>query len=249
MGDEGRIHIATSGWHYGHWIGPFYPANIRKNRLFDFYITRFNTVEINNSFYRLPEEKTLAHWREMTPGDFVFALKASRLITHVKRLKDPAQPLQTFMDRASILAHKLGPILFQLPPRWHRNIERLETFLKALPAGHRFAFEFRDPDWFHEDVYALLREYKAALCIYDFDFLLSPREVTSDFIYIRLHGPAGKYRGRYSEEALRDWALFIRSWRKKVKALYCYFDNDEAGYAPLDALRLGEMVESIRKAA
>lgn len=250
MDDGGRVYIATSGWHYGHWIGPFYPADIRKTKLFEFYVTRFNTVEINNSFYRLPQEKTFAHWRDVTPASFIFALKASRLITHVKRLKDAAQPLQTFMERAGILEDKLGPILFQLPPRWGRNVERLEGFLKLLPAARRFAFEFRDPDWFHEDVYALLREYKAAFCVYDFDYLLSPREVTADFIYIRLHGPSGKYRGQYSEEALRDWASFIRLWRKRVKAVYCYFDNDEAGYAAIDALRLDAMLrQEVRKAA
>lgn len=243
MGDGGRIYIATSGWHYGHWVGPFYPEDIRKNRLFDYYLTRFDTVEINNSFYRLPEEKTLEHWRDAAPEGFVFALKGSRLITHVKRLKDPVQPLKAFLDRAVILGEKLGPVLFQLPPRWKRNMERLESFLKALPKAHRFAFEFRDPDWFHPAVYALLREYNASFCIYDFDFLLSPREVTADFIYIRLHGPAGKYQGQYSEEALAEWAGFMKSWQKKAKALYCYFDNDEAGYAPMDALRLKALME------
>lgn len=239
---EKKVFIATSGWHYGHWIGPFYPAGIRKKNLFEYYCTKFDTVEINNSFYRLPEEKTFAHWREATPTGFVFALKASRLITHVKRLKDPQGPLDTFMERANILGEKLGPVLFQLPPRWRRNLERLEGFLNALPPRGMFAFEFRDPDWFHSDVYALLAEAGAAFCIYDFDFLLSPREVTADFIYIRLHGPAGKYRGQYSEDALRDWASFIRGWKKKGKAVYCYFDNDEAGYAALDAMRLRAMV-------
>jgi uncharacterized protein YecE (DUF72 family) len=238
MGGSGRLCIATSGWHYGHWIGPFYPEGTRKNRLFEHYLTRFDTVEINNSFYRLPEEKTFAHWRDETPAGFVFALKASRLITHVKRLKDPHEPLRNFLERASVLGKKLGPVLFQLPPRWGRNMERLEAFLKALPAGRAFAFEFRDPDWFHPDVYALLREHNAAFCLYDFDLMQSPREVTADFVYIRLHGPAGKYRGQYSEEALEDWAGFLKLWQKKLKALYCYFDNDEAGYAALDALRL-----------
>lgn len=241
MGDNGMVYIATSGWHYGHWIGPFYPPDISKNRLFEYYLTRFNTVEINNSFYRLPEEKTFAHWRDASPEGFVFALKGSRLITHVKRLKDSFEPLKNFLDRAVILGPKLGPVLFQLPPRWRRNLERLEGFLKALPGGYRFAFEFRDPDWFHPDVYALLKEHNASFCIYDFNFLQSPREVTADFIYIRLHGPAGKYQGQYSEEALADWAKFLKLWQKKVKAVYCYFDNDEAGYAAIDALRLKAM--------
>lgn len=238
MGKEARLYIATSGWHYRHWIGPFYPPGTRMGALFEYYLTKFDTVEINNTFYRLPEEKTFALWRDSVPEGFVFALKASRLITHVKRLKEASAPLENFMGRAGILGDRLGPVLFQLPPRWHRNTGRLEGFLKALPKGPRYAFEFRDPDWFHEDVYELLREHNAAFCVYDFDFLLSPREVTADFIYIRLHGPAGRYRGQYSDEALKDWAAFINGWRKKLGAVYCYFDNDEAAYAAIDALRL-----------
>jgi len=240
--DEEGVFIATSGWQYGHWIGPFYPEDIRKTRLFDHYSSRFNTVEVNNTFYRLPEEETFTHWKEKSPEGFIFALKASRFITHVKRLKDPEGPVRNFIERADILAEKLGPILFQLPPRWNVNTLRLGAFLEALPKGYRFAFECRDPSWFDPGVYGLLRERNSAFCIFDFDFLLSPREVTADFIYIRLHGPAGKYRGQYTDEALKDWARFIRGWKKKVKAVYCYFDNDEAGYAATDALRLKKML-------
>ncbi|MBE7415142.1 MAG: DUF72 domain-containing protein [Deltaproteobacteria bacterium] len=236
--EEKGVYIATSGWQYGHWIGPFYPEHIAKSKLFEFYATRFNTVEVNNSFYRLPEKTTFARWKEKSPEKFIFALKASRFITHVKRLKDPVEPVRNFMDRAVALGEKLGPILFQLPPRWNLNIERLAIFLEALPRNFRFAFECRDPSWFHPEVYGLLKEHNSAFCIFDFDFLLSPREVTADFIYIRLHGPAGKYRGQYSEETLRDWAGFIRKWKGKTKAVYCYFDNDEAGYAAADAQRL-----------
>lgn len=174
----------------------------------------------------------------MSPPGFVFALKGSRFITHVKRLKDPGDAVANFIERAGALGEKLGPILFQLPPGWNVNTERLRAFLEALPGGHRFAFECRDPSWFDPEVYRLLKEHNRAFCIFDFDFLLSPREVTADFIYLRLHGPAGKYRGRYSEEALNGWAGFIGRWQGKVKAVYCYFDNDEAGYAAWDALRL-----------
>jgi len=240
--DEKGVFIATSGWQYGHWIGPFYPQDIPKTRLFEYYSRSFNTVEVNNSFYRLPEVKTFERWREKSPDGFIFALKASRFITHVKRLKDPEGPVKNFLERAVALEDKLGPILFQLPPRWNLNTERLRFFLEALPIGYRFAFECRDPSWFNPDVYALLRAHNAAFCIYDFDYLLSPREVTADFIYIRLHGPAGKYRGQYSDAALSGWARFIKGWRRKVKAVYCYFDNDEAGYAAKDAMRLKEML-------
>jgi len=240
--DERGVFIATSGWQYGHWTGPFYPEDLPKTRLFDYYSSRFNTVEVNNSFYRLPEAKTFERWREKSPGGFIFALKASRFITHVKRLKEPEGPIKNFMERAVLLEEKLGPILFQLPPRWNINTERLRFFLEALPEGYRYAFECRDPSWFHPDVYALLKAHNAAFCIFDFDYMLSPRQVTADFVYIRLHGPAGKYRGQYSDGALRDWAGFIRNAKRRAKAVYCYFDNDEAGYAALDAMRLREML-------
>lgn len=241
--EKKRMHIATSGWHYGHWIGPFYPVGVRKKDLLGYYCTRFNTVEINNSFYRLPDEKTLAMWRETVPEDFIFSVKASRFITHMKRLNDPDRTLPAFFERMASLGAKLGPVLFQLPPRFKVDMERFEEFLKALPGGRRYAFEFRDTSWFEEGVYEMLKKYNAAFCIYDLDFILSPREITADFIYVRLHGPAGRYRGRYGDGVLSDWAEFFSRSIRKVKAVYCYFDNDEAGYAPQDAWRLIEMLQ------
>ena len=236
-------HIGTSGWHYDHWKGPFYPEDLSNVGFLEHYAGCFGTAEINNSFYRLPEEKTLAGWREVVPEDFVFSVKASRYLTHMKKLKDPREPLKNLLGRVSTLEDRLGPILFQLPPRWKMNAERLEGFLEVLPEGHRYAFEFRDESWFDDTVYGLLKEYGAAFCVYDLDGRASPKEVTADFVYVRLHGPEGPYRGRYGAESLSGWAGAFSRWVDEGKEVYCYFDNDEAGYAPQDALRLQQMME------
>lgn len=243
MEKKGRYYIATSGWYYEHWKGPFYPEDLPKSGFFPFYAQHFTSVELNNSFYRLPNEKTLARWREISPKGFIFAAKASRLITHNKKLKDPEATLPPFIERMDILGDKLGPILFQLPPSWGVNVERLSEFLDKLPPGRRYAFELRNTTWFDERVYGLLKKRGAAFCVYDFNFVQSPRLITADFAYIRLHGPAGSYRGQYSVEALRDWAVQIKRWLREVDTVYCYFDNDEAGYAAQDALRLNKMVK------
>ena len=145
-------HIGTSGWHYDHWKGPFYPEDLPSTGFLEHYAGCFDTAEINNSFYRLPEEKTLVGWREIVPEGFVFSVKASRYLTHMKKLKDPEEPLENLLVRVSTLEDKLGPILFQLPSRWKMNAERLESFLDALPEGHRYAFEFWDESWFDEQL-------------------------------------------------------------------------------------------------
>ena len=186
-------YIGTSGWHYDHWKGPFYPKDLSATGFLEHYAGLFPTAEINNSFYRLPEEKTLAGWRETTPKGFVFSVKASRYLTHMKKLKDPDEPLERLLDRVSALGDKLGSILFQLPPRWKINSERLESFLDVLPENHRYAFEFRDASWFDDEVYGLLTEYGASFCVYDLDGQTSPKEVTADFVYVRLHGPEGPF--------------------------------------------------------
>ena len=162
-----RIHIGTSGWHYSHWLGPFYPQGLAAKEMLGFYSSRLHTVEINNSFYHLPSPRTFQSWKEATPGDFVFSVKASRYITHMKKLTDPATALQKFFAHAEALQDKRGPVLFQLAPHWTRNAERLEDFLRALPAGGRFAFEFRDPSWCDEEILALLEKHHAAFCVYD----------------------------------------------------------------------------------
>src|SRR5579883_2485944 len=160
-----KILVGTSGWHYDHWKGPFYPQQARSDELLDFYTRRFSTVEINNSFYHLPSRKTFSAWRDATPPAFTFAVKASRYITHMKKLKDPEKALEKFFSCADGLGSKLGPILFQLPPRWKRNAERMRDFLAALPENHRYAFELRDPDWFHGEIFSLLEKHYCALCL------------------------------------------------------------------------------------
>lgn len=243
------VRIATSGWHYGHWKGPFYPEKTPDSRLLKFYSGRFDTVEVNNTFYGLPDEKTIVQWRDSTPEGFIFSIKASRLITHMKKLKDPGRTLPPLLERIKPLKEKLGPILFQMPPRWGLDIGRLNEFLDALPEDHRYTFEFRDTSWFDHRVYGLLKRRNIAFCIYDFNRVLSPKEITADFIYIRLHGPEGKYAGSYSDSALAGWAGLFSKWIRDVREIYCYFDNDQAGYAALNALKLKEMVKGLPAAA
>ena len=241
------IHIGTSGWSYNHWQGAFYPHDLPAEEWLAYYARYLSTVEINNSFYKLPSQNTLAHWCDAVPDDFVFAVKASRYITHMKKLNEPRQTLKRFMGCVEALGDKLGPILFQLPPRWHINIERLAAFLKALSTDYRYALEFRDPSWFDPRVYKLLVQHSVASCIFDLDGVLSPREITTDLVYIRLHGPGGPYQGHYDNHALDKWADAIGRWRHEGHEVYCYFDNDEAGYAVQDAIRLQEKISHGRR--
>ena len=242
MKAQGNIHIGTSGWHYDHWKGPFYPEVMSAGEMLAFYADRLETVEINNSFYQLPEEKTLSEWRHTVPEGFVFAAKASRYITHMKKLKDPAKPVSTFVRRLEVLGDKLGPILYQLPPRWKLNLERLRSFLHALPVGHGYAFEFRDPSWFQNEVYEVLSDKNAAFCIYELAGQLSPKKVTADFVYVRLHGPGDAYEGDYDAQTLAGWAGAFSTWAGKGLQVYCYFDNDQSGYAVRNALSLRDML-------
>ena len=244
-GELKSIHIGTSGWYYHHWKGPFYPEDLPDEHLLDHYVKYFQTAEVNNTFYQLPAKETFARWRDSVPDGFIFSVKASRYITHMKKLKDPEQPILTFIGRVKELGDKLGPILFQLPPRWHVNLERLKSFLNALPVDYRYAFEFRDPSWFGEQTEAALAERGAAFCIYDFEQRQSTRSVTADFAYVRLHGPEGAYQGQYDDATLADWAEAFSSWASQGKEVYCYFDNDEKGYAAQDALKLKELVEEL----
>jgi uncharacterized protein YecE (DUF72 family) len=203
-----------------------------------YYAEHLLSTEINNSFYHLPEKGSLKRWDEATPDDFLLSAKASRYITHMKKLKDLEQGLNTFLQRMQILGAKLGPILFQLPPHWRSNKVRLERFLAALSKEFRYAFEFRDPSWLNADVYELLAKHGAAFCIYEFDHFISPKAVTTDLVYIRLHGPEGAYQGSYSHRSLSNWASEIAAWAAEGRTVYCYFDNDERGYAVQNALLL-----------
>jgi uncharacterized protein YecE (DUF72 family) len=242
LSESKLVHIGTSGWHYQHWRGPFYPQDLPDNRMLEHYTKHFQTAEINNTFYQLPEKETFIKWRDSVPDGFIFSVKASRYMTHMKKLKDPEQPISHFLGRVKLLERKLGPILFQLPPKWHSNLERLKDFLTNLPRDYRYAFEFRDPSWFGEQTEKVLAEKGAAFCIYDFEGRMSPSSVTSDFVYIRLHGPDGAYRGSYDNGPLEEWAQAFSSWADAGKEIFCYFDNDEKGYAVQNALKLKEMV-------
>jgi len=245
------IRIGTSGYHYKHWVGRYYPDDIKSGKMLEFYLRDFDTVELNNTFYQLPKEETFDAWRDTTPHDFLFGVKGSRFITHMIKLKDAQRGLTNFLPRAERLGKKLGPILWQLPPGWKVNVERLEEFLSLLPQKHRYAFELRNETWMTDAVYEVLRKYNAAYCIYELAGYQSPLEITSDWTYIRLHGPTRfKYQGSYSDAQLETWAERIREWSKTMKAIYVYFDNDDSAYAVRNALTLRKLVaKRMKKAA
>ncbi len=239
-----RVRIGTSGWHYKHWCGPFYQEKLPASRMLADYFKHFDTVEINNSFYKLPSAETFRCWRDSTPPGFCFAVKGSRFITHMKKLKDPDNALHNLLPRAEELKDKLGPILFQLPPKWTLNVQRLEEFLSALPRRHQYAFEFREPSWHKEVVCDVLRRHGAAFCIFELNEFRSPEPITAPFTYVRLHGPGGPYQGSYPAATLRQWARKIERWRERLRDVYVYFDNDQAAYAAHNALQLKKMVEA-----
>jgi len=241
MTREGKVYIGTSGWHYRHWKGAFYPGKLPASRMLDYYAGCFRTVEVNSSFYRLPPVNGLEGWRDSTPADFRFAVKGSRFLTHMKKLKDPEPGIAKFFERVDRLGRKLGPVVFQLPPWWEANAERLEGFLEALPRRRRYAFELRNATWRTPEILAILRRHNAAFCIFEIAGVFSGIEITANFTYVRLHGPGDAYQGSYSREALRKWARRVREWRKRLRAVYVYFDNDQAAYAVENARDLAEM--------
>jgi uncharacterized protein YecE (DUF72 family) len=239
---RGQCFIGTSGWSYDHWAERFYPPALPAYDRLAFYARHFQTVEINATFYRLPEPATVLHWKKQTPASFRFAVKASQFITHMKKLKDPQASLPPFLTAIEGLGKKCGPVLFQLPPHWHVNLDRLTAFLKALPAGYRYAFEFRERSWYDDRVFTTLADYAAALCIHDLAGCQSPVVTTADFIYLRLHGPDDPYRGKYGKAALRPWAGLFARWNAQGRDVYTYFNNDEKAHAIADALALKELV-------
>jgi uncharacterized protein YecE (DUF72 family) len=231
------VRIGCSGWQYRHWRGNFYPAELRASDWLEFYAERFNTVEINNTFYRLPEAPTFAAWARRVPRGFVYAVKASRYLTHMKKLKDPEEPIHRFFTRAKRLATTFGPVLYQLPPRWPVNLERLSAFLRALPRSRRHAVEFRDPTWYRNEVFALLEKHRIALCLHDMQGSASGMRAVGPFVYVRFHG-VQKYSGSYGNDALERWAMWLGDRVKEGRPVYAYFNNDVGGHAPRDAMRL-----------
>lgn len=199
-------------------------------------------MEINNSFYRLPEAETFERWRRAAPPEFLYAVKASRFLTHMKKLKDPEEPIQRFFERATRLDSKLGPVLYQLPPRWPVNLERFAAFLAVLPARRRHVVEFRERSWYSDEVFSLLESRRVAMCLHDMKGSESLRRRVGPFVYVRFHGSGRKYGGRYGDGELDDWARWLSAQRAGGAAVFAYFNNDSGGHAPRDAIRLRERV-------
>ncbi len=239
-----RLHAGTSGWMYDDWRGRFYPPDIPKTKWFSHYARHFSTVELNYSFYRLPSEKSLRTWRERAPDGFIYALKVSRYITHLKRLRDAGEPLRTFVSRARLLGDKLGPLLYQLPPDFKRSDALLEAFLALLPEDLSHVFEFRHDSWFDDAVYALLRRHRAAFCVYDLPGTTTPLVSTANFAYVRFHGSTGLYYSCYSDGELQSWAGRIARLGQGLSAVYAYFNNDTQACAIRNARRLRELLSS-----
>jgi uncharacterized protein YecE (DUF72 family) len=235
------VRIGCSGWQYRHWRGDFYPAALPAARWLEYYAGHFDTVEVNNTFYNLPEAPTFAEWARRTPPRFLYAVKASRYLTHMKKLKDPKEPLHRFFTRARRLGPKLGPVLYQLPPRWPVNLERFRTFLRALPKGRRHVVEFREPSWYSDEVFALMERHDVSVCLHDMTGSASGRLDVGPIVYVRFHGTT-KYAGRYDDAALGSWAEWLGPRAKAGKPVFAYFNNDVGGHAPRDAKRLRDLV-------
>lgn len=234
-----KIHIGTSGYQYDHWKGDFYPEDLPVKDWFEYYSRSFDTVEVNNTFYKMSKAETFDDWRKAAPKDFYYAIKYSRFGTHRKKLKDPEGHVNYFLDRASHLKKTLGAVLVQLPPNWKRNYERLEEFLKETPQDLRWAIEIRDPDWFSQEFYDLLKKYKSALVIHDI-IKDHPQELTADWVYLRFHGK--NYSGSYSKKQLEKISGDVREYHDKGKDVFVYFNNDLEGHAVRNALSLKEML-------
>jgi uncharacterized protein YecE (DUF72 family) len=238
-GRAGKFRVGTSGYQYDEWRGRFYPRDLPRSAWFSYYAQHFDAVELNTTFYRLPEIATFERWRDAAPRGFCYALKFSRYGTHIKRLKDAAGTIRLFVERARRLERSLGPILVQLPPRWHVNPDRLAAFLEAAPKQHRWAIEFRDPSWLCDEIYALLREHRIALCVHDL-IQRHPRVRTTDWVYLRFHGE--HYSGSYSPQALSAAAGRIRAHLADGHDVYAFFNNDIGGHAVRNAADLRRYV-------
>lgn len=236
------IRIGTSGWHYNHWTGLFYPAELPKSKWFEYYAKDFDTVEINNTFYQQPKQSSLERWYKQAPKHFIYSVKANRYITHIKRLKDTSEALERFFEGVGILKEKLGPVLYQLPPSLHKDIDLLRSFIRLLPEKLPAVFEFRHKSWFSEDTYELLNQFGLSFCVHDMPGIVSPRTITADIIYVRFHGPTGKYAGSYSKSALKNWAQWIKEHTKDICSIYVYFNNDIHANAIDNARQLKEQL-------
>ncbi len=229
--------VGTSGYNYAEWKGTFYPSDLPASKMLAWYVERFRTVEINATFYRMPNARTLAAWRDTAPAGFTFVLKAPQRITHVARLRDVDEPLRYFCDTARTLGDKLGPLLFQLPPNFKKATDRLGDLLAQLPPGLRAALEFRHASWFDDETYALLRARNAALCVADTEDGTTPTVATADWGYVRLRAV------EYGDDALNAWIATLRRVGGGWREAFVFFKHEESGSGPALARRLVDLLE------
>lgn len=243
MAQQQRLFIGTSGWSYASWRGRFYPEKLPAGRWLEHYARVFDAVELNASFYRLPKRELVARWAAVTPEHFRFAVKVWRALTHLHRLEPRFDLFEAFIARIEPLADKLGPLLFQCPPRFPADPARLEAFLAMLPRGLKAAFEFRDPSWHTHEIATLLDRFGASFVTFELASLRAPRLVTGNRVYLRLHGHLVRYAGRYGREGLAEWVPWLIEERERGRELWIFFDNTDAEAAAVeDALLLRDLL-------
>jgi uncharacterized protein YecE (DUF72 family) len=237
-----ELRVGTSGWQYKHWKGRFYPNGLPTAKWLEFYAQHFDTVELNNPFYRQPERKTFERWRRSVPDEFVYAVKLNRFITHIKRLNIERDSVERSYGTLAGLGPKAAVVLVQLPPLMKFDEERADRFFRMVaPRRRRHAIEPRDASWFTEDALAFLRRRNIALVIGDTPRWPTHVAVTGDLVYLRFHGPERLYASNYTDDALGEWAERIKGWRGEGRDVFAYFNNDEQGFAVKNALRLREL--------
>lgn len=246
-GERGNIHVGCSGWAYKHWRGLFYPEGLAQKRWLAHYAQEFDTVEINASFYRVPLSTTFEGWREKAPDGFRYAVKVNRFITHMKKLLECEEEVDRFIELARLLGDKMGPLLYQLPPSLHKDVERLDKFLARLPSDIEQVVEFRHKSWYEDEVLALLDRYDVGFVVHDLRGLISPRWASGRTAYVRFHGTSGRYHGRYSDEALLGWTDWLLEQSRLGRSCWCYFNNDIHGHAIEDARTLKAMVRQMNR--
>lgn len=240
------LYCGTSGWNYNDWRGRFYPDHLPQSKWLEYYSQTFDTVELNNPFYRLPEKSTFEKWHDISPEGFIFAVKASRYLTHIKRLIDPEEPLERLLSHSAGLGEKLGPILYQFPPTWdmdQENLNRLKHFLEILPKNMRHVFEFRSDTWQNEDIWRMLDDYGVAYCIMDSPGLPQHLITTGSFTYIRMHSGGEATQGNYTDGQLVAYAHHIECFLTRGD-VYIYFNNDYKGFAVQNALTLKSLLSA-----
>lgn len=237
------VRIGTSGWAYRHWLGRFYPRRLPSREHLAHFARRFPCVEINSTYYRLPAASVFEAWRDAAPDGFRYAVKAPGIITHEKRLVDVREDLDEFLERARLLRDHLGPVLFQFPPGFHADVKLLDAFLDMLPDDVPCAVELRHRSWYAHDVTDMLARRNVAWVVHDFGRRGAPVWSTADWVYLRMHGPSGRYRGAYDAVTLYAWSQRILEWLKEGRRVWCFFNNDERAKSVRNAMELRDMLE------